>query len=155
MSIPTKLDHCVIHVTNWERSNDFYTRVMGAELVARPVGYAYRFGDRGAGIDKREIDEAKHSHGGSANDVHLLAPDPVGEVPAERNGYCRQANRRRLSLNWEAGMDRCSANGTDPSATRLGDHLTNSRCRSSAMITSATMRLPSMPKWPSQSAGAV
>ena len=60
MSIPTKLDHCVIHVTNWERSNDFYTRVMGAELVARPVGYAYRFGDRqlnvhGPGVQPAEV----------------------------------------------------------------------------------------------------
>jgi catechol 2,3-dioxygenase-like lactoylglutathione lyase family enzyme len=46
MSIPTKLDHCVIHVTDWEKSNAFYTTVLGAELVARPVGYAYRFGDK-------------------------------------------------------------------------------------------------------------
>ena len=23
--LPTKLDHCVIHVTDWERSNAFYT----------------------------------------------------------------------------------------------------------------------------------
>jgi catechol 2,3-dioxygenase-like lactoylglutathione lyase family enzyme len=34
--VPTKLDHCVIHVTDWERSNAFYTTVLGAELVARP-----------------------------------------------------------------------------------------------------------------------
>ena len=40
MSIPTKLDHCVIQVTNWERSNAFYAAVLGAELVARPSGYA-------------------------------------------------------------------------------------------------------------------
>ena len=44
--IPTKLDHCVIHVSDWERANQFYTQVMGAELVARPVGFAYRFGDK-------------------------------------------------------------------------------------------------------------
>src|SRR6202043_2434887 len=43
---PVTLDHCVIHVTDWERSNAFYTAVMGAELIARPVGYAYRFGAR-------------------------------------------------------------------------------------------------------------
>jgi catechol 2,3-dioxygenase-like lactoylglutathione lyase family enzyme len=60
MSIPTKLDHCVIHVTNWERSNDFYTKVMGAELMARPVGYAYRFGDlqlnvHGPGVRPAEV----------------------------------------------------------------------------------------------------
>ncbi len=46
MAAPTKLDHCVIHVSDWERSNKFYTQVMGAGLVARPVGFAYRFGDK-------------------------------------------------------------------------------------------------------------
>lgn len=40
-----KLDHCVIHVSNWERSNDFYTRVMGATLIPRGTGFAYRWGD--------------------------------------------------------------------------------------------------------------
>jgi catechol 2,3-dioxygenase-like lactoylglutathione lyase family enzyme len=28
-----KLDHCVIHVSDWERSNDFYAQVLGAELA--------------------------------------------------------------------------------------------------------------------------
>jgi catechol 2,3-dioxygenase-like lactoylglutathione lyase family enzyme len=45
MSLPIKLDHCVIHVSDWERSNAFYRDVLGAELMARPVGWAYRFGD--------------------------------------------------------------------------------------------------------------
>jgi catechol 2,3-dioxygenase-like lactoylglutathione lyase family enzyme len=44
MVLPIKLDHCVIHVSDWERSNAFYTQVLGAELVKRPVGFAYRFG---------------------------------------------------------------------------------------------------------------
>jgi catechol 2,3-dioxygenase-like lactoylglutathione lyase family enzyme len=39
------LDHCVVHVADWERSNAFYTRVLGAELIRRPKGFAYRFGD--------------------------------------------------------------------------------------------------------------
>jgi peroxiredoxin/catechol 2,3-dioxygenase-like lactoylglutathione lyase family enzyme len=57
---PVTLDHCVIHVTDWERSNAFYTAVMGAELIARPVGYAYRFGDRqlnvhGPGVAPAEV----------------------------------------------------------------------------------------------------
>jgi catechol 2,3-dioxygenase-like lactoylglutathione lyase family enzyme len=45
MALPVKLDHCVVHVSEWERSNAFYRDVLGAELVARPVGFAYRFGD--------------------------------------------------------------------------------------------------------------
>ena len=40
-----KLDHCVIHVTDWSRSNAFYRDVMGAELIDRGGGtWAYRFG---------------------------------------------------------------------------------------------------------------
>ena len=40
-----KLDHCVIHVSNWERSNAFYRDVLGAELVKIETGWSYRFGD--------------------------------------------------------------------------------------------------------------
>jgi len=38
------LDHCVIHVSDWDRSNAFYRDVVGAEVVERGKGYAYRFG---------------------------------------------------------------------------------------------------------------
>ncbi len=39
-----KFDHCVVHVTDWERSNRFYHDVLGAELVERGQGtWAYRF----------------------------------------------------------------------------------------------------------------
>jgi catechol 2,3-dioxygenase-like lactoylglutathione lyase family enzyme len=45
MSLPVKLDHCVVHVSDWERSNAFYREVMGAEIVPRGKFFAYRFGD--------------------------------------------------------------------------------------------------------------
>ena len=45
MALPIKLDHSVIHVSDWERSNAFYRDVLGAELVRRPSGWCYRFGD--------------------------------------------------------------------------------------------------------------
>ena len=38
------LDHCVIHVSEWERSNAFYRDVVGAEIIERGPGFAYRFG---------------------------------------------------------------------------------------------------------------
>ena len=58
--LPIKFDHCVIHVSEWTRSNVFYTQVMGAELVTRPVGFAYRFGDKqlnvhGPGVAPAEV----------------------------------------------------------------------------------------------------
>jgi catechol 2,3-dioxygenase-like lactoylglutathione lyase family enzyme len=43
----TKLDHCVIHVTDWRRSNAFYRDVLGAELVDRGNdAWVYRFGSQ-------------------------------------------------------------------------------------------------------------
>ncbi len=46
MSLPVKFDHCVIHISDWDRSNPFYRDVLGAELVKRGErGWAYRFGD--------------------------------------------------------------------------------------------------------------
>ena len=40
-----RLDHCVITVSDWERSNAFYRDVLGAELVPGGGGWMYRFGD--------------------------------------------------------------------------------------------------------------
>ena len=40
-----QLDHCVIAVSDWDRSNRFYRHVLGAELVELEYGrFAYRFG---------------------------------------------------------------------------------------------------------------
>jgi len=36
-----RLDHCVIHVSDWKRSNAFYRDVMGAEIV-RSEGVSVR-----------------------------------------------------------------------------------------------------------------
>ncbi|MEA2935943.1 MAG: hypothetical protein QOD74_2589 [Variibacter sp.] len=46
MALPVKFDHCVVKVSDWERSNAFYRDVLGADVIARPAGgFAYRFGD--------------------------------------------------------------------------------------------------------------
>jgi catechol 2,3-dioxygenase-like lactoylglutathione lyase family enzyme len=46
--IRVRLDHCVIAVSDWERSNAFYRDVLGAELIGRAAGPGrhYRFGDQ-------------------------------------------------------------------------------------------------------------
>ena len=66
MALPVKLDHCVIHVSDWDRSNAFYRDVMGAELVQRPTGWAYRFGT-----------EQLNLHGPG------LKPEPVARLPVQ------------------------------------------------------------------------
>jgi catechol 2,3-dioxygenase-like lactoylglutathione lyase family enzyme len=52
----TAFDHCVIAVSDWSRSNAFYAKVLGAEVVPVGDGYAYRFGSNqlnvhGPGVD--------------------------------------------------------------------------------------------------------
>ena len=61
-----KLDHCVIHVSDWDQSNRFYRDVVGAELVERGANaWAYRFGS-----------EQLNVHGPGV-DAHPLAREPV------------------------------------------------------------------------------
>ncbi len=60
MPVKVKLDHCVIHVSNWERSNAFYRDVMGAEIVQNGNRTAYRFGDtqlnlHGPGVQPAQV----------------------------------------------------------------------------------------------------
>jgi catechol 2,3-dioxygenase-like lactoylglutathione lyase family enzyme len=46
VSRPLALDHCVIAVSDWARSNAFYERVLGAEVEQRDEHSGrYRFGD--------------------------------------------------------------------------------------------------------------
>ena len=45
MNLPVAFDHCVVHVSNWERSNRFYREVLGAEVIDRGERFAYRFGE--------------------------------------------------------------------------------------------------------------
>ena len=54
------IDHVVVAVSDWERSNAFYRDVLGAEVVERGRGYAYRFGDQqlnvhGPGVDPSPV----------------------------------------------------------------------------------------------------
>jgi catechol 2,3-dioxygenase-like lactoylglutathione lyase family enzyme len=63
-----RLDHVVIAVSEWERSNAFYRDVLGAELVPLGPGrFAYAFGDQRLNV---------HGPGTDAGD--LVARDPVG-----------------------------------------------------------------------------
>jgi catechol 2,3-dioxygenase-like lactoylglutathione lyase family enzyme len=93
--IPTKLDHCVIHVTDWERSNAFYTQVLGAELIERPAGFAYRFGDKqlnvhGSGVKPAEVARLPVAPGNSDLCFEWMGPIadavPIEAGPMQRFG---------------------------------------------------------------------
>jgi ribonuclease HI/catechol 2,3-dioxygenase-like lactoylglutathione lyase family enzyme len=60
-----RLDHVVIAVSDWERSNRFYRDILGAEIIERGSGYAYRFGDQQLNV-----------HGPGLN-ASIVAADPV------------------------------------------------------------------------------
>jgi catechol 2,3-dioxygenase-like lactoylglutathione lyase family enzyme len=78
--VHVKLDHCVIHVSNWERSNAFYRDVMGAELVEVGAGWSYRFGDtqlncHGPNVHGKPVAQLPVMPGGS--DVCFVWPGPI------------------------------------------------------------------------------
>jgi catechol 2,3-dioxygenase-like lactoylglutathione lyase family enzyme len=77
MDVKVTLDHCVVHVSDWERSNAFYRDVLGAELVKRPNGWAYRFG---------------------ANQLNLHGP---GFIPAEVARLPVQPGNSDLCFAWD------------------------------------------------------
>jgi catechol 2,3-dioxygenase-like lactoylglutathione lyase family enzyme len=55
-----EFDHCLIHVSNRERSNIFYQNALGAALVQNGAGWMYRFDDvqlnlHGPGLEPRPV----------------------------------------------------------------------------------------------------
>jgi catechol 2,3-dioxygenase-like lactoylglutathione lyase family enzyme len=62
-----KLDHVVIAVSDWDRSNAFYRNVLGAELVELDRGrWTYRFGEQQLNV-----------HGPGST------PSPVSRLPVQ------------------------------------------------------------------------
>ncbi len=72
-----RLDHCVIKVSDWEISNAFYRDVVGAEVIQRGAGYAYRFGSQQLNL---------HGPG--------LTPTPLARIPV-------QAGNSDLCFVWD------------------------------------------------------
>ena len=104
------LDHCVIHVSEWERSNKFYVEVMGAALVPRPVGYAYRFGDKQLNV---------HGPGVSPAEVARLPVQPGNsDLCFEWAGRSKTPSRTstRTASRWSG--DRCSVSAPKGRAPR-------------------------------------
>lgn len=80
-----KLDHCVVHVSDWERSNAFYRDVLGAELIQRGNGWMYRFANvqlnlHGPGVDATPVARIPVPPGGS--DLCFQWPGPIEQAQA-------------------------------------------------------------------------
>lgn len=79
------LDHVVIHVSDWERSNAFYRDVLGAEVVERGAGFAYRFGEQqlnchGPGVEAEPV--ARTAGGPGSSDLCFVWPGTTEEALA-------------------------------------------------------------------------
>ena len=106
MAPKVRLDHCVVHVSDWERSNAFYRDVLGAELVPTGARWSYRFGAQqlnlhGPGVDATPDAKIPVPPGGS---------DLCFEWPGEIGGA--QEHLRRHGVEVEMGpVERRGARG--------------------------------------------
>lgn len=86
-----RLDHVVIHVSDWARSNSFYERVLGAELVERDGGPSrhYRFGGQqlnvhGPGVEPSPVAARPAAPGGA--DLCFVWDGPIEDAVTHLEG---------------------------------------------------------------------
>lgn len=89
--VAVSLDHCVVHVSDWDRSNAFYRDVLGAEVVPRGEGYAYRFGAQqlnlhGPGVDAAPVARIPVPPGGSDLCFEWSGPSAEAEKHLRSHG---------------------------------------------------------------------
>jgi catechol 2,3-dioxygenase-like lactoylglutathione lyase family enzyme len=70
VSLPTRFDHCVVHVSDWERSNSFYRDVVGVEIISKNGRWSYRFANaqlnlHGPGVQANPLAKIPVPPGGS------------------------------------------------------------------------------------------
>jgi catechol 2,3-dioxygenase-like lactoylglutathione lyase family enzyme len=85
-----RLDHCVIHVSDWEASNAFYGDVLGAEVVRIGERWAYRFGEQqlnvhGPGVQVTEVARLPVEPGNS--DLCFEWEGPIEDAVAHLGGF--------------------------------------------------------------------
>jgi hypothetical protein len=104
--MPIKIDHCVIHVADWARSAAFYRDVIGAEVVPRGAGFAFRFGDtqlncHGPGVNAVPLARVPVAFRATATSVsngrgRSSRPPPIWRAAASRSNLapCRAMARK-------------------------------------------------------------
>jgi catechol 2,3-dioxygenase-like lactoylglutathione lyase family enzyme len=84
------LDHCVIHVSDWQPANRFYHEMLGAEIIPIGAGFSYRFGDtqlncHGPGVDGTPNAALPVRPGGS--DLCFIWPDLIESAVAHLSAH--------------------------------------------------------------------
>ena len=90
MSLPTRFDHCVVHVSDWERSNNFYRDVVGVDVVAKDGRWAYRFANaqlnlHGPGVKPHPLATVPVPPGGS--DLCFEWAGPISNAVEHLNSH--------------------------------------------------------------------
>ena len=85
---PTSFDHCVVHVSDWGRSNAFYRDVIGVTVEPSGKGYRYRLSNaqlnlHGPGVDPAPVARKPVAPGNS--DLCLEWDGPIAEAIAHLN----------------------------------------------------------------------
>lgn len=88
---PLTLDHCVIAVSDWARSNRFYERVVGAEIDQKDEYFGhYRFGEWQLNVHGPHFDglNAQKPVEPGNSDLCFVWPGPIEEAVGhlERSG---------------------------------------------------------------------
>jgi len=115
------IDHCVIHVTHWARSNTFYRTVIGADVIRRGDGWVYQLGNvrlnvHGPGVVADPVARIPVPPGGS--DLCFVWPGTVTEV-IEHLGQCGVAIELGPVPRHGAGGDGSSVYFRDPDGSLL------------------------------------
>jgi catechol 2,3-dioxygenase-like lactoylglutathione lyase family enzyme len=84
------IDHCVIAISDWDRSNAFYRDVVGAALVQREGGWVYRIGDQflsvhGPGFDAKWVARDPVRPGNS--DLCFVWSGPIEDAVARLEAF--------------------------------------------------------------------
>jgi len=119
--VETRLDHCVIAVSDWERSNGFYRDVLGAELVARGSAWAYRFGAQqlnvhGPGVSAGPVARIPVAPGNS--DLCFVWDGPISGAVAHLNEHSVPVEEGPVQRHGVGGQGR-SVYFRDPDGTLL------------------------------------
>jgi catechol 2,3-dioxygenase-like lactoylglutathione lyase family enzyme len=89
--LPTALDHCVVHVSNWEQSRRFYVEVIGCEAITQENGRTFfRLGEQqlnchGPGVKAEPVARLPVQPGNS--DLCFRWDGPI-EVAVAHLGQC-------------------------------------------------------------------
>lgn len=119
----SRLDHCVIAVSDWDRANAFYRDVVGAELVQHPDGrWAYRFGQQqlnvhGPGLAAGTLLARRRVEPGNS-DLCFVWAGPIEEA-AEHLRRCGVAVEAGPVTRFGAGGGGTSVYFRDPDGTLL------------------------------------